>query len=83
MPADHIAERAKTASFRELKELYEILSNIRAVGGVEYYNDYPSVFELENQYTEIMYNAFKDVECYELLVPLRVNPKDTVKFIID
>ncbi|MBR2706496.1 MAG: hypothetical protein IKE74_04560 [Mogibacterium sp.] len=76
------AERMKTASFRELKELYEILSNIRAVGGEEYYDYYPSIHELEKRYTSIANDALTGVECYEIAVPLNVDPVDTANSIL-
>lgn len=83
LTAEAVAERAKTASFREMKELYEILGNIRAVGGEEYYVEYPSIHELEENYKAIFVSAFRNVSCYELQVPLNVNPKDTMKYISD
>lgn len=79
---DHIAERIKTASFRELKELYEILSNIRAVGGEKYYADYPSITELERKYVRIITQALEHTKCYELVVPLKVKPSLTVKEVL-
>lgn len=79
---EELAERAKTASFREIKELYEILCNIRAVGGKAYYADYPSVYELEQQYLDIIKPALKGASCYEISVPVDVNPQDTAKEIL-
>lgn len=74
---NELADRMKTASFREIKELYEVLSNIRAVGGDEYYKYYPDVFELERRYLDIAGKALDKVACYELAVPLNVDPKET------
>ena len=76
---EQLAERAKTASFREIKELYEILTNIRAVGGDSYYADYPSIYELEQRYLAIILPALKGVKCFEIAVPANVNPSETAK----
>ena len=73
-----LANRMKSASFRELKELYEVLSNLRAVGGDDFTN-YPSVFEIENAYLEIANKALSQVRCHELAVPLNVEPEQTAK----
>lgn len=82
LTSEQVAERAKTASFRELKELYEILGNIRAVGGDKYYDSYPSLFTIERKYKEILLSSLNGVDCKELEVPLNVKPKDTVKYIV-
>lgn len=53
---DHkiLAEKILCASWRELKVLYEILNNIRAVGDEEILKAYPSVRELEEKYRTIL-----------------------------
>lgn len=76
---EELAERAKSASFREIKELYEILCNIRAVGGFAYFKDYPSVYELEQQYLDILKTAVRNVKCYEISIPINVIPQDTAQ----
>jgi hypothetical protein len=77
-----IAERIKTASFRELKELYEILCNIRAVGGRDYWTSYPSIQDLEQWYLSILEPILEKVPCYELKLPYNAKPQDTVEQII-
>lgn len=82
LSSNQVAEQTKTASFREIKEIYEILGNIRAVGGDNYYNDYPSVYELEKRYKDILIEGLNNVECYELVVPSDLTPKAAVKYIV-
>lgn len=82
LAAEQLAERAKTATFREVKELYEILGNIRAVGGNAFYESYPSISELETKYKSILVKALDGVKCFELEVPMNVNPKYAVDYIV-
>lgn len=77
-----IAERIKNASFRELKELYEILCNIRAVGGQDYWSSYPSIQELESWYMSILEPVLEKVPCYELILPSDAKPNITANHII-
>lgn len=76
-----LAERMKIASFRELKEIYEVLGNILAVGKDDFPN-YPSVFEIENRYLEIAEKALSQVRCHELAVPMNVDPEETAKVML-
>ena len=80
--ACEIAERIKSASFREIKELYEILSNIRAVGGKEYWDNYPAIQKLEEQYLSIITPALKNASCFELTLPSNAEPKLTAEYIL-
>lgn len=79
MDKDEISERVKTASFRELKELYELLCNIRAVGGKTYWDNYPSVHELEDWYLSILKPVLTKARCFELVLPSNSNPKYTAE----
>ena len=80
---EEIAQRAQNAAFRELKEVFEILSNIRAVGGEEYWNYYPSLEELEKTYREILMQALENAAiCGEISIPIKGKPADTVDFIV-
>jgi len=78
-----IAERMRFASFRELKELYEILTNIRAVSGDTYADAYPKVSELEDRYISILKRALEGANLLHLNLPLGVDPKDTARLILD
>ena len=77
-----VTERIMNASFRELKELYELLTNIKAVGGPEYTKGYPKVSELETQYAKILSEAVTHATTVHLTLPLNVNPKDTAAAIL-
>lgn len=80
--AEEIAERIKTASFRELKEVYELLCNIRAVGGREYWENYPTIQDLEKWYLSILHPVLKKIRCYELVLPYNVKPNKTAEHIL-
>ena len=72
---DDIAERITTASFREIRELYEILANIRAVAETECRSHYPTMQELHDQCFDIIRSGLKDAICIELRVPRGIEPK--------
>lgn len=76
------ALRVQEASFREIKELYEILMNIRAVGGAEYDNYYPTMEQLATQYIKILEDAVSNANCYELRIPSNVKPSDSADIIL-
>lgn len=80
--SDEMAHRVTSASFREIREIYEVLCNIRAVGGKKYWSSYPSIDELENRYCEIVKKAFDKTLCYELIIPSNVDPKETASRIL-
>ena len=75
----------KSKYFGELstKELYEILTNIRAVSGDTYADAYPKVSELEDRYISILKRALEGANLLHLNLPLGVDPKDTARLILD
>lgn len=77
-----VTERITNASFRELKELYDILTNIKAVGGSEYTKGYPKMSELEEKYSAVLSEAVTHATTVHLTLPLNVNPKDTAAAIL-
>lgn len=82
LDVDEIAERIKTASFRELKELYELLSNIRAVGGNDYWDSYPTIQDLESLYLSIIKPVLTKARCFELVLPANADPKYSAEHIL-
>ena len=78
---EELAERATISSFRELKELYDILTNIRAVGGEKYYNMYPSMKELMDKHKKIILSGLNNVKCYEIMIPLKIDPYEIAQII--
>ena len=79
---EDLADRIRFASFRELKELYELLTNIRAVSGDNYADSYPAVSELEERYKEILIRGLSKANRIHLNLPLGVDPKDTAAIIL-
>lgn len=80
--SEKAANRMKDASFREIKELYEILCNIRGVGGAEYYSSYPSLSEIEKKYLSIISKGLEKVDCYNISIPLGVDPSVTAGMVL-
>lgn len=79
---DVFCYRVEEAAFRELKELFEILTNIRAVGGRDYFNSFPDIHELQRNYLEIIYQALDKTDFFEIEVPFKASPSDTVKIVL-
>ena len=79
---EELADRIRFASFRELKELYELLTNIRAVSGTFYADSYPAVSELEDRYKAILMRGLEKANRIHLHLPLGVDPKDTAAIIL-
>lgn len=71
---EEMAKRMMTAAFREIKELFEILTNIRAAGGGDYFNSYPDICELEKEYVLIALSAINNANCYQLSIPMGLAP---------
>lgn len=80
---EQIVEKIMHASFRELRELYEILCNIRAVGNSDIRRAYPALEELQNDYKGLLREIVQRQKTFLMEVPLRVNPKDIVEKIIE
>ncbi len=73
---EELGQRICAASFRELKELYEILCNIRAVADEDCRSAYPSLDDLQQKYLRILVPALERAECSVLLVPPHAKPAD-------
>ena len=77
--AETMAEKLVCASFREMKMLYELLNNIRAVGSEEILRSYPPVRELEDQYREILLGILNGCERFCVVeTPFQVKPPATI-----
>lgn len=79
---NEVVDRISTASFREIKELFELLTNIRAVGGEMYYPYYPSITDLMEQYKDILKKALQNSYIAVLFVPDNIDPKETARIIV-
>lgn len=69
---DELVERVSNASFRELKMLYEILMNVKAVGHDDV--DFPNFVEVQAAVNEIYRKAFENVDKSVIRVPLKSSP---------
>lgn len=79
---EQLIEKITSASFRELRELYEILYNIRAVGNEEVNNTYPSLEQLQNDYKEILEKSLKGHELCLIEVPVKAAPTEIVETLL-
>lgn len=70
---EDLVERALNASFRELKSLYEVLTNAHAVANQD--NLFLRFSEIENKTREVYKCAFNNVEKKLLVVPLKSAPE--------
>jgi len=75
---EEITERIMISSFRELKELNNILGNIRSDGDDDIRVNYPAMEILQEQYKTILYEALKEVEVGLLELPINAVPSDIV-----
>lgn len=80
---EELCIKLRNASFRELRELSEILYNIRAVGDENTRNAYPAVSQLEKVYDEVLMKALSDKAIGVLEVPLKVNPDDIAETLLE
>ena len=78
-----LTEKLMSASFRELKTLYELLNNFRAVGDEEILKNYPSVHELETRYSLIMRQILENAEdtCF-IETPFKAGPAETLDLVM-
>lgn len=79
---EELCTKIRHASFRELKELSEILNNIRAVGDENIRNAYPAIEELEREYEQVILEILSNTKIGMLEVPLRVNPDDIADMLL-
>lgn len=77
-----LCTKLRYASFRELKELSEILSNIRAVGDINIRNAYPDISELGEEYEKILLNIIGEHRICWLKVPLKIEPQKIIDYIL-
>lgn len=75
---DELCTKIRHASFRELKQLSEILNNIRAVGDEAIRNSYPELTQLEMRYEQLLKAILADRNIGWLKVPLKANPREIV-----
>ncbi len=74
------SRRTRLASFREIRELYNILSNICSVGDERIRECYPEWRELEEKYEEIMMKILSNSFERRLLeVPEKIHPGEIIK----
>lgn len=73
-----IVEKISYASFRELRELYEVLYNIRAVGDEKIREAYPPLEHIQTNYKTILEKALKNGKTGLLEVPLKISPIEIV-----
>ena len=78
-----ITEKISYASFRELRELHEILCNIRAVGDGRIREVYPSLEQIQSEYKAILQKSLKNQKVGLLEVPLKVSPIETVNMMLE
>lgn len=78
---EELCTKIRNASFRELRELIEILYNIRAVGDENTRKAYPAVSELEKEYDEVLKQVLSNKVTGVLEVPLKVNPDDIAEIL--
>lgn len=72
---DEMAVHIMGASFRVIREMYNVLHNIHAVADETCRENFPLMLEIENRYCDIIRRALTNVEYSVLEVPLKVNPK--------
>lgn len=80
---NELATKIRHASFRELKELNEILNNIRAVGDESIRSHYPSIHDLEKEYENILMKIIKEVKSCQMAVPLKINPEEIIRQVVE
>lgn len=74
------SKRTRLASFREIRELYNILSNICSVGNEKIRECYPEWRDLEAKYEEIMMKVLSNSFGRRLLeVPEKIHPEEIIK----
>ena len=78
-----LCTKIRHASFRELKQLSEILNNIRAVGDAEIRNSYPELAQLEAKYEQLLKESLTGKSIGLLEVPLKANPRNIVDAMLD
>ena len=80
---EELCTKIRHASFRELKQLSEILNNIRAVGDAEIRNSYPEPAQLETRYEQLLREGLTGKNIGLLEVPLKADPREIVDTMLD
>lgn len=78
-----LCTKIRHATFRELKELAEILNNIRAVGDKSVRKFYPELSQIECQYEHLLKKILSNKTTGMLNVPLKVSPDEIAENIVD
>lgn len=76
-----MVEKMKDAMFRELRELCDVLYNIRSAGDENIRKKYPSMNELEQKYMVILRRAIEGEKLKLMYVPQKASPETIVKVI--
>lgn len=79
---DDIAERIMGASFRVIREMYNVLHNLYAIADEQCKESFPTMSVIENQYCNIIKKSLENAEYSVLEVPLKVNPKMIKEFVL-
>ncbi len=79
---DELCTKIRLASFRELRQLSEILFNIRAVGNADTRKCYPEPAKLEEAYEQLLRTILTDKPIGLLEVPLKAGPREIANYII-
>jgi hypothetical protein len=72
-------DRVLNATFRELKTIYEIVRNIKALTNNDYV--YLSMYEIEEKTRRIYDTAFADAEKKIIYIPLKSSPQDIINIL--
>lgn len=77
-----MANRIMGASFRVIREMYNVLHNLHAVIDEMYKDNFPIISVIEKKYCDIIRKALVNTEYCVLEVPLKVNPKLIKEFVL-
>lgn len=79
---EDMAIRIRGASFRVIREMYNILHNLHAVADEECRYNFPMMSVIEERYCEIIEKALENVEFSVVEVPLKINPRLIKDFVL-
>lgn len=76
-------KRICSSSFREIKEMFEIILNVQANGDAECAGCFPTIEDIYKNYEEILSKAFSKAEKGLILVPLNSAPNHIIERICE
>ena len=79
---DEMTSRIKGASFRVIREMYNILYNIQAVADEEIRKNFLEPMDIEKRYCDIISRALENAEYSVLEVPIKVNPNLIKEYVV-